>query len=147
MTDQLDISELTFGFAIGKAHNLSEWKHRKEKQEFARICNILGCIKRRNEYRQAADERWEQFCETRRKIDHNPERRKKHNARRNAKRKKAYQDDPIATCVVCGATWIRPFVKGHVKKCCSDACKLEYTRIKDRRNRKRRAEARKVNEG
>jgi hypothetical protein len=135
--ETLDIGELVEGYQIGKAHRLAEWSARREQREFARMCNVLGCIKRRNDDRAEGGERWKHYCEVRRRIDRNPERRSKAAARKRAKKKKAYDAKPTTKCVVCEKSFARPFRKGWVPKTCSDDCKREHARRRQRASRAR----------
>lgn len=131
--DRLDVGELVDGYAIGKAHNLAEWAHRKEQREFAALCHRLRIRRRVLAIRaeggaRLADLRakqlaWEHEHRDReqQKTEARERRRKKHDAAR-----------PIVTCRECGATWPKPFRKGRVRRFCDGRC---YNRFRYRKAR------------
>lgn len=102
------------GMLVGRAHNLAEWQHRKERQAFDALCNRLNV------------RRWRKriYAEGGAALDRlRAKNREKANAYHERQREK--RKGRVFTCGHCGATWcVVPRAPGAcwVAKACSPRC-------------------------
>lgn len=139
----LEHDDLAFGYAIGKAHAIAEWSHRREQRAFRKLCEKLRVAKWYREVKAEGGERWARVLATYRKSCE--QYRAKKRAAKLAKLPK------VRTCERpgCGTEFPVLFKAGQPRRFCSPSCaKRDLARrrveLDAERQRRHRAEVAKA---
>lgn len=141
----LEHDDLAFGYAIGKAHALAEWQHRREKREFAKLCARFKFAKWYREVKAEGGDRWERLLERSRAQT------REKNRKRDEAKAEAFDRTP-RQCPGCPAVFVPEFRAGPPRVYCTAACGLRHWRSQNRADQNtkqnaRRAKARARNPG
>lgn len=120
----IDHDDLAHGFAIGKAHAIAEWAHRREQREFAALCKRLGVARWYRRVKAAGGEQWDRMLAAWRV--HN----RRASAKRSAAKRAAFDRTlALATCPTCGDPFVRTWGPGRRAEVCSKACRPSRSRL------------------
>ncbi len=125
------------GYQVGRAHNIAEWKAKKEEERWKLLENRLRARKWQMEAMEEGGELAERIRKRKREYQARPHVRARYEALAKIRRRERYAKNPrIRTCKECGLKEELPFRRGGmVGEFCGNNCRQKY-RYHEKRGRR-----------